>query len=77
MFALKLKYPEELHLLRGSMEDINTNRLYGFAEECALRFKEDVNNIKSVYQTINRVFEHLPLACLVDDKIFCVHAGIG
>jgi len=57
LFALKLKYPEELHLLRGSMEDINTNRMYGFAEECAVRFNEDVLNQKSVYQTINRVFE--------------------
>jgi hypothetical protein len=57
LFSLKLKYPEELHLLRGSMEDINTNRLHGFAEECAVRFNEDVMNQKSVYQTINRVFE--------------------
>ena len=59
------------------MEDINVNRLHGFAEECAIRFNENVSDPKSVYQRINKVFEYLPVACLIDDKIFCVHSGIG
>lgn len=41
LFALKLRFPEQLHLLRGSHEDRRVNRLYGFAEECALRLGED------------------------------------
>ena len=31
----------------------------------------------SVFQRINRVFEHMPLAAVIEDKIFCVHGGIG
>jgi len=64
-------------MLRGSMEDMKTNRLFGFAEECAKRFDENVTDPNSVYQRINRVFEQMPLACLIDDKILCVHSGIG
>ena len=29
LFALKLKYPEQVHLLRGCHEDIRLNRVYG------------------------------------------------
>ena len=31
----------------------------------------------SVYQRINKVFEYMPLAALIEDKILCVHGGIG
>jgi len=26
---------------------------------------------------MNKVFEFMPLAALVEDKIFCIHGGIG
>ena len=29
LFALKLKYPDQIHLLRGCHEDIRLNRVYG------------------------------------------------
>jgi len=34
LFALKIKYPYKVHLLRGNHEDIGTNTLFGFYEEC-------------------------------------------
>ena len=49
LFSLKLKYREECHLLRGSMEDMNTNRLHGFADECARRLGENVLDPNSVF----------------------------
>lgn len=64
-------------MLRGHHEEKKINKLQGFADECALKFNEDVNDPNSVFNKINKVFEYLSLAALVDDRIFCVHGGIG
>ena len=77
LLALKLKYPEQLHLLRGSHEDIKINRNFGFGEECASRLGEDINDIGSVFQRFNRLFEYFPLAAVVQERILCIHSGIG
>ncbi len=45
--------------------------------ECSQKFMEDINDPNSVFININKVFNVLPLAAVVDDKIFCVHGGIG
>lgn len=77
LLALKLKYPDQLHLLRGAHEDRKVNKLYGFAEECEKRLGEDINDPGSIYQRVNKLFDHMPLAALVADKLLCVHSGIG
>ena len=77
LFCLKIQYPHQVHLLRGSHEDIKVNSEYGLAEECRLRLKEDINSPKSIFKKMNKVFEYLPLAATIADKIFCVHSGIG
>ena len=77
LLALKLKYPEQLHLLRGSHEDIKINKNFGFGEECALRLGEDINDVGSVFQRFNRLFQYLPLAAVIQDRILCIHSGIG
>ncbi len=63
--------------MRGNHEDLKVNKIYGLGEECAIRLGEDINNINSVFLNINKVFEYLPVAALIDDKIFCVHNGLG
>lgn len=77
LLTLKLKFPDQIHLLRGSHEDSRINKIYGFADECQIRFKENPNDPNSVFSKVNKVFEHLPLAAVVARKIFCVHSGIG
>ncbi|EAR82584.2 serine/threonine-protein phosphatase (macronuclear) [Tetrahymena thermophila SB210] len=77
LFALKLKYPDQIHLIRGAHEERRVNRLFGFGEECAVRLNEDINDPTSAYQRINRVFDSLPLGALIEEKIFCVHGGLG
>lgn len=77
LMSLKIKYPNQIHLLRGNHEDKWINNAFGFAEECVERLGEDIDDPESVFQTINAMFEWLPLAAVIEDKILCLHGGIG
>ena len=78
LMALKVKYPEKIHLLRGNHEDKLINAYFGFYDECSMRInEEDVPEAETVFYAINSVFEYMPLAAVVDDQIFCLHGGIG
>ena len=69
--AYKVKYPENFFMLRGNHECASINRIYGFYDECKRRY-----NIK-MWKTFQDVFNVLPFAAIVDEKIFCVHAGLS
>lgn len=77
LLALKLKHPDGIYLLRGRHEDEKVNKIFGLGQECAQKFNEDIDDSNSVFKTLNRLFEFLPVAALVEGKIFCVHGGIG
>lgn len=77
LFALKIKYPDQIHLLRGSHEDRGINAVYGFGDECKKRLHEDINEPDSVFQVINNAFSCMPLSVIIENKILCVHGGIG
>jgi len=64
-------------MLRGHHEDRNVNFRYGFADECRSRLNEDPNDSNSIFNRINQMFEYLPLAAVIDNRILCVHGGIG
>ena len=77
LMALKCKHPEQIHLIRGNHEDRWINNAFGFFDECQVRLGEDPNDQKSIFNRINNMFEYLPLAALVEEKIICLHGGIG
>lgn len=77
LLALFLKHPHEIVLLRGAHEDKHINIGEGLANECEMRLKENIKKNKSVFAKLNEVFEYLPLACLINDKVLCVPSGIG
>jgi len=77
LMALKVKYPNQIHLLRGNHEDGAINRVFGFAEECEERLDDDIDDSYSVFKAINSFFEWLPLAGVIEDRILCLHGGIG
>lgn len=56
---------------RGNHECASINRIYGFYDECKRRF-----SIK-LWKTFTDVFNCLPAAAIVDDKVFCVHGGLS
>jgi len=71
LLAYKVKYPENFFLLRGNHECASINRIYGFYDECKRRY-----NIK-MWKKFQDVFNVLPFAAIVDEKIFCIHAGLS
>ena len=71
LMSYKIKYPENFFLLRGNHEAEIVNRLYGFYDECRRRY-----SIK-LWKQFTEMFNWMPVAALIDDKIFCVHGGLS
>ncbi|KAF9099608.1 serine/threonine protein phosphatase Pzh1 [Mortierella sp. AD031] len=71
LFCYKIKYPENFFLLRGNHECANVTKVYGFYDECKRRA-----SIK-MWKAFVDVFNCLPIAAIVANKIFCVHGGLS
>ena len=71
LLCYKIKYPEKVTLLRGNHESSVTNRIYGFYDECKRRY-----NVK-LWKAFTELFNFLPVAALIDDKILCMHGGLS
>lgn len=78
LLAHKLMSPGKITLLRGNHETRLQNSHPGynpsFKDSCVLLFGKDTG--ETVWECVNRVFDALPLAAIVDHSIFCVHGGI-
>jgi len=71
LLCYKVKYPENFFLLRGNHECSSINRIYGFYDECKRR-----HSIK-LWRKFGDVFNTLPVAAIVGEKIFCMHGGLS
>ena len=71
LFALKVKFPDNVFLLRGNHECASLTGVYGFEEEILEKFNREV------YNEFIETFYQLPMCAVVGERIFCVHGGIS
>lgn len=71
MFALKLLFPNFVFLNRGNHEAADVNSLNGFEKEVLSKYDQ------AIFDLFSDTFACLPLAHVIQGKIFVVHAGLS
>lgn len=72
LLCLKIKFPGRVHLLRGNHECQTVSRQYGFYFECKYKYENQI-----IYNKFCELFDFLPLAALIEKRIFAVHGGLS
>lgn len=71
LLCYKVKYPNDVFLIRGNHETIRPTITFGFYTEILTRYGDF-----SIWKSFMEVFKCLPLAAVIDGKLFCVHGGL-
>jgi len=71
LYAIKIRYPKRVRMLRGNHECRQMTSFFNFREEC--EYKYDIN----CYNKIMESFDSLPLAATINGKFLAVHGGIS
>ena len=80
LLTMKCSLPRKVTLLRGNHETRDVNgweEHYGersFIAQCRKRFGDELGFL--VWEEANKTFDRMPLSCVIDQDIFCVHGGI-
>jgi diadenosine tetraphosphatase ApaH/serine/threonine PP2A family protein phosphatase len=69
---LKIRHPDSFFLLRGNHESREVNQVYGLYNDC-----QHLYGHSGTWLVLNEVFNCLPIAAVIDDRIFCVHGGLS
>ena len=72
LFLLKIEYPDKMILLRGNHEARCQTQVFGFYDECLMKYGDS-----RVWRLFMETFDYLPVAAVVDNKLFCCHGGLS
>lgn len=70
LLMYKLRYPENIYIIRGNHETEESTSIYGFKMEC----EQKLGLI--FYLDFCSLFEYMPLCAIINEEIFCVHGGL-
>jgi len=71
LYSLKINFKKTVFLLRGNHETSLMTKTFNFYKQCISKYDQEIYNL------IIDSFNYLPIACLLNGKILCVHAGIS
>jgi predicted MPP superfamily phosphohydrolase len=70
VMAMKVKYPKKVIMLRGNHETRLITQTFTFLSETIQKYDQ------KLYFHLMDAFDALPLVCIVNNNLFCVHGGI-
>ncbi|KAM0673521.1 Palmitoyl-protein thioesterase 1 [Gurleya vavrai] len=73
LLILKILYPENMFLNRGNHEFVLVNLQFGFSEEITKKYQF---MSKDLLHAFSLTFSMLPLATIINRKVFVVHGGL-
>lgn len=72
LLCLKLKYPDQITLLRGNHESRSLSEVYGLYDEIIKKYGN-----ANPWKYFTDIFDYLPLGAIVDGRVLCVHGGLS
>jgi serine/threonine-protein phosphatase PP1 catalytic subunit len=71
LLAMKCSYPDNVFMIRGNHEVRSVNSAYGFKKQVDEMYGGEI------WEYFNEVFDYLPLAAIINNKVFAVHGGLS
>ena len=71
LLTMKIINPNFVHILRGNHETVSMSTNYGFKREVTAKYGQ------SMFYRFQEFFNTLPLAAVIEEKIFVCHGGLG
>lgn len=72
IYILKVLFPNDVFIIRGNHEFEEICSTSSFIYEITSTYKSD-----ELFQYFINTFDYMPLSAIMNDTIFCLHAGIG
>ena len=72
LVALKVRYKDKIHMLRGNHESRQVTQIYGFYDECLRKYGN-----ATVWKLFTDLFDFLPVTASINNTIICMHGGLS
>jgi len=72
LLCYKIKYPDQLTLVRGNHESRYTTHYFGLYDEVQYKYGDS-----KVWKMFVEVFDTLPISAIIDGTMLCVHGGLS